>query len=212
MHALVRKAALQFDVSMAESQARMNAKIASLGAFDNRAATAAALGGRFPLGSHDDTTVEHVVEARALGATLCDLPVTLEPPAVPKNSACWYAWALRTTCAANRTVETCRHARRFAEGLVDMLCSDYHFPSLLGSAVRLIASGTAPCDVAALLALNPARHLGRDAESGSIEPGKRADLVAFQSRAGYADVTQCWIDGERRFAVSDRAGRIALAP
>jgi len=32
MHALVRKAALQFDVSMAESQARMNAKIASLGA------------------------------------------------------------------------------------------------------------------------------------------------------------------------------------
>jgi len=32
----------------------------------------------------------------------------------------------------------------FAEGLVDMLCSDYHFPSLLGIAVRMIARSTAP--------------------------------------------------------------------
>jgi len=35
----------------------------------------AALAGKIPLGSHDDTTVEHVSEAHEAGATLSEMPV-----------------------------------------------------------------------------------------------------------------------------------------
>ncbi len=189
----------------------MKERIASLGAVDNRAAASAALAGRFPLGSHDDTTVEHVIEAHAVGASLCEMPVTIEAARKAKELGMLVCMGAPNYVRGGSHCGNLSAADAFAEGLVDMLCSDYHFPSLLASAVRMISSGIAPPAVAALLSLNPARHLGRDAEFGSIEPGKRADLVAFYPRDGYADVTQTWVDGELRFAVSDRAGAAVLA-
>src|SRR5690349_8960376 len=49
-------------------------------------------------------------------------------------------------------------------------------------AVRLMrALGVSQADVAQMAATNPARLLGVDRECGSIEPGKRADLVALDS-------------------------------
>jgi N-acetylglucosamine-6-phosphate deacetylase len=44
--------------------------------------------------------------------------------------------------------------------------------------------------------LNPARQLGRDGEFGSLEKGKRADLVWFDNRF---QVKAVWLDGELRF-------------
>ena len=44
--------------------------------------------------------------------------------------------------------------------------------------------------------LNPARQLGRDGECGSLEKGKRADLVWFDNRF---QVKAVWLDGELRF-------------
>jgi imidazolonepropionase-like amidohydrolase len=59
--------------------------------------------------------------------------------------------------------------------------------------------------------LNPARHLGRASEFDSIDVGKRADLVAFRARDGYADVTHTWVDGTCRFRVSGDAELAAAA-
>ena len=41
-------------------------------------------------------------------------------------------------------------------------------------------------DAVYMATLNPARQLGRDAEFGSLEKGKRADLVWFDNRYAYA--------------------------
>ena len=49
-------------------------------------------------------------------------------------------------------------------------------------AVRLLRSlGVSYVDLALMASLNPARLLGLDRECGSIEPGKRADLVALDA-------------------------------
>jgi N-acetylglucosamine-6-phosphate deacetylase len=49
-------------------------------------------------------------------------------------------------------------------------------------AVRLLHSlGVSYIDLARMASLNPARLLGLDNDCGSIEPGKRADLVALDS-------------------------------
>ncbi len=211
LDAVIRKEALAHDLTFETSRARIEAKIVARKRVDNRRETAAALRGRLPLGSHDDTTVEHVAEAHAFGATLCEMPVTLAAARKAK------ALGMQVCMGAPNYVRGGSHcgnlsaAQAFAEDLVDMLCSDYHFPSLLAAAVQLIAGGMPPQKVAALLALNPARHLGRAGEFGSIECGKRADLVAFHARNGYADVTQTWVDGERCLAVNDRTAVPALA-
>ena len=50
-------------------------------------------------------------------------------------------------------------------------------------------------DAVYMATLNPARQLGRDAEFGSLEKGKRADLVWFDNRYRVRGV---WLDGELR--------------
>jgi alpha-D-ribose 1-methylphosphonate 5-triphosphate diphosphatase len=98
---------------------------------------------------------------------------------------------------------SCHNALR--EGLVDILCSDYHFPSLLACALRMVDEGMSLSSAMQLLTLNPARHLGMDQTVGSIEEGKRADLVAFYPSNGYADVAQVWVSGVSQLI----AGKVA---
>ena len=56
--------------------------------------------------------------------------------------------------------------------------------------------GASLVDAVRMASLNPARQLGRDAEFGSIEPGKRADLVWFDPQFRVRGV---WLDGDLRF-------------
>ena len=61
------------------------------------------------------------------------------------------------------------------EYLVDILCSDYHFPALLGSVIKMIASGISPSKAISYVTLNPAKMLNFN-DVGSIETGKKLIL------------------------------------
>jgi N-acetylglucosamine-6-phosphate deacetylase len=62
---------------------------------------------------------------------------------------------------------------------------------------RAVQLGGAPLpDAVRMAALNPARQLGREREFGSIETGKRADLVWFDDQFRVRGV---WLDGDLRF-------------
>lgn len=211
MDALIRKQAIQHDLSFEASRERMKERIRAARAVDNRHAAASALRGHVPLGSHDDTTVDHVIEAYEAGASLCEMPVTIEAARKAKELGMFVCMGAPNYVRGGSHCGNLAASDALAEGLVDMLCSDYHFPSLLASAVRLMASGVRPQDVSALLSLNPARHLRRDKDFGSIEIGKCADLVAFHARDGYGDVTGTWVGGERQFAAHDTAARAVPA-
>jgi alpha-D-ribose 1-methylphosphonate 5-triphosphate diphosphatase len=200
---IVRKQALALGVTIADARERLEKKIRAALAVDNRAATAAAFGGRYPLGSHDDTTEEHVLEAYEYGSRLCEMPVTIEAARKAKALGMLVCMGAPNYVRGGSHCGNLAAAEALGEGLVDMLCSDYHFPSLLASAVLMLADGVAPQQIAALLALNPARHLRLDDELGSIEIGKTADLVAFHPRERYADVVRTWVGGTLRFAVDD---------
>ena len=78
-------------------------------------------------------------------------------------------WGEKITVENRRT----RNSRgRIAGSVVTML-----------DAVKMMLSlGASECDVAGMAAVNPARLLGIDQECGSIEEGKRADLVAFDAK------------------------------
>ncbi|HEY6166632.1 MAG TPA: N-acetylglucosamine-6-phosphate deacetylase [Verrucomicrobiae bacterium] len=57
-------------------------------------------------------------------------------------------------------------------------------------------AGAPLADAVRMASLNPARQLGRAKEFGSLETGKRADLVWFDDRFRVRGV---WVDGERKF-------------
>jgi N-acetylglucosamine-6-phosphate deacetylase len=64
---------------------------------------------------------------------------------------------------------------------------------------RTVQLADAPLvDAVRMASLNPARQLGRDADLGSIERGKRGDLVWFDREFRVRGV---WLDGDIRFVV-----------
>ena len=202
---IIQRRAERQGVSLAEARAEIEARRDRAKQTNNRHQVRAALGGRLPIGSHDDTTLEHVVEAHEAGATLCEMPCTIEAARKARELGMMICMGAPNYFRGGSHCGNLSCHDALAENLVDILCSDYHFPSLLAAAIRMMRSGIPISQAMSYLALNPARHLGKEKELGSIEVGKRADLVAFHPRQDHADVVRVWVDGDLRFSVLDSA-------
>jgi alpha-D-ribose 1-methylphosphonate 5-triphosphate diphosphatase len=184
-------------VSTAEARAHFEARREAAASVNNRSKVkAAALG--IPLGSHDDTTIEHVREAHECGATLAEMPVTMEAAREAKRLGMMVCMGAPNYFRGGSHCGNLGCPEALSEGLVDILCSDFHFPSMLASAVKMIRGGVRPSDAVNLMSLNPARHLGLNGGTGSIEQGKKADLVAFTMRQDFGAVSHVWVEGEIR--------------
>ena len=144
------------------------------------------------------------MEAFEAGATLSEMPVCIEAARKAKELGmlvCMGApnYYRRGSHCGNLSCEDA-----LAEGLVDILCSDYHFPSMLACVMRMAEEGMPLWAAFRLVTSNPAQHLGIDADTGSIEIGKRADLITFRPKVGYAEVSHVWTRGEQMLAVAER--------
>ena len=201
--AFAQRENLPLDEARVEWEARREA----LRKVNSRPKVKAALAGLLPIGSHDDTTVEHVDEAWECGATLAEMPCTIEAARRAKELGMLVCMGAPNYFRGGSHCGnlSCRDA--MAEGLVDILCSDFHFPSMLGSVVMMMREGMTPADAVRLVTLNPARHLRRDHDLGSIEIGKKADLVSFSSRDGFAAVSHVWVDGTMKLQSGFRSPR-----
>lgn len=192
---LARKRAAKGDKTFAEARAELDERIRIGRTINNRAKVKAAFAGKLTIGSHDDTTIEHVLEAQAMGATLAEMPTTLVAARKAKELGLAVCMGAPNYLRGGSHCGNLSAVEAFAENLVDVLCSDYHFPSLLGSVVLMMERGVPAHQAVNMVTLNAARVLGRDAELGSIETGKKADLVTFHTRGDHAFVTGAWVDG-----------------
>jgi alpha-D-ribose 1-methylphosphonate 5-triphosphate diphosphatase len=75
-----------------------------------------------------------------------------------------------------------------AEGLVDALASDYHYPAPARAAFRLAEQGMDLAAAWALISSGPARLLGLS-DRGTLAPGLRADLVIVEERSRRIEAT-----------------------
>ena len=133
-----------------------------------------------PLASHDDDSPEKVAFVAGLGATISEFPVCIEAAKAARASG------MRTIMGAPNALLGRSHSNNLSAldgirlGLVDILAADYHPASMLQSACAIAASGTLPLHKAVrLISLNPAEAAGL-ADRGSLEIGKRADLVLVE--------------------------------
>jgi alpha-D-ribose 1-methylphosphonate 5-triphosphate diphosphatase len=194
----IRRYAESKGIPMEKAREHFEARREAAASVNNRAAVQAAVAGRIPLGSHDDTTVEHVMEAHEFGSTLAEMPCSIEAARKARELGMMICMGAPNYYRGGSHCGNLGCPEALAEGLVDILCSDFHFPSLLGSALKMIAAGTDPSAAFNLMSLHPARYLGLGDELGSIEPGKKADLVAFHARQDFAVVSHVWVEGECR--------------
>lgn len=129
------------------------------------------------LASHDDTTVAHVEEAFAEGATVCEFPTTVAAAQAAR------ARKMLTIMGGPNVVRGGSHSGNVSAielaklDLVDILSSDYVPGSLMSATVRLTETTDLSLPQAvALVSRNPAKSIGLH-DRGSLEVGLRSDLV-----------------------------------
>jgi alpha-D-ribose 1-methylphosphonate 5-triphosphate diphosphatase len=212
IEALIQQRVDRQNVTIEEARKSIEERIARAGKVNNRNQVRDRVAGHIPLGSHDDTTVEHVLEAFDSGATLSEMPCSIEAARKAKELGMMVCMGAPNYYRGGSHCGNLSCHDAMAENLVDIICSDYHFPSLLACAIRMMETGMTPSAATNMLTLHPARHLGLDHEIGRIAPGKRADLVAFHVRSGFGDVERAWVRGEERFSAPALAAGEAYSP
>lgn len=195
---VVRQFAERRQLSWEVARAAIDQRIQQASQHNYRKEIQAAFADAYILGSHDDTSVDHVREAKAYGATLSEMPTTLVAAREAKKLDMWVCMGAPNYYRGGSHCGNLSCHEAMEEGLVDVLCSDYHFPALIGSVAKMIEEGMPPHEAMAYVSLNPARMLGWDQQTGSIAPGKVADLIAFHAHQGTPQVSQVWVAGKLR--------------
>ncbi|GAA3648989.1 alpha-D-ribose 1-methylphosphonate 5-triphosphate diphosphatase [Microbacterium marinilacus] len=163
----------QFDAHVAELH-RLSARYAD--AHRRQMAERAAARG-ITMAAHDDATQAHVDEGVALGVGISEFPTTLDAARAARAAGQLVVMGAPNIVRGGSHSGNVAAVDLLAQGLLDILSSDYVPASPLQAAFLLSARGdvTLP-EAARLISANPARAVGLD-DRGGIEPGRRADLV-----------------------------------
>jgi len=150
-----------------------------------------------PLASHDDTTPDHVAEARQAGIAVSEFPTTQLAARSAREQG------LGIVMGAPNVVRGGSHSGNISattlasDGLLDVLSSDYVPASLLSAAFILIEKcGFSVAQAIATISVNPARCAGLH-DRGEIAMDKRADFARVRLVNGAPSVIAVWRGGRR---------------
>lgn len=147
------------------------------------------------LASHDDATIAHVEDAEAHGIRIAEFPTTLDAARASRGSG------MSILMGAPNVVRGGSHSGNVSaldlaqEGLLDILSSDY-VPFSLMQAIFAFEDVIDLPEAVAMVTKHPAEAAGF-ADRGTIEAGKRADLVRVNADGGLPMVRTVWREGRR---------------
>ncbi|MGI6033821.1 MAG: alpha-D-ribose 1-methylphosphonate 5-triphosphate diphosphatase [Coriobacteriales bacterium] len=153
-----------------------------------------------PLASHDDDSAEHLDLMQELGCTVSEFPVSLEVArsAVERGMSTVMGTPNILLGKSHSGNLSAREAVK--NGVARVLCSDYYPTAMLQSAFALHRDFRLPLEEAfAMLTINPAHAVGIDDELGSLEEGKKADILVIrevqEAQRSYPVITASLVDG-----------------
>ncbi|UWQ78137.1 alpha-D-ribose 1-methylphosphonate 5-triphosphate diphosphatase [Leisingera sp. S132] len=155
------------------------------------------------LGSHDDQTAEDRAIWRERGARIAEFPETLEAAEAARAAGDPVILGSPNVVRGGSHKGNASAVELIAMGLCDALASDYHYPSPRRAALMLERSGLLELAGAwGLVSQGPAQLLGL-ADRGTLEAGKRADILVLDKATQRVAAT---ISGGR---VSYMSGEVA---
>ncbi|MFF5994110.1 phosphonate metabolism protein PhnM [Lysinibacillus sp. KU-BSD001] len=147
--------------------------------------------------SHDDDDVAKLQLVQSYGTTISEFPITLDVAREAKKMG------MRTIAGAPNILIGGSHSGNLSASeaiqaqVIDIICSDYYPPAMLHGIFELATKYEEDLHrLFQLVTINPARAVNLDHEIGSIEVGKKADLLIIeQMEDGYPVVTTTMVDG-----------------
>ena len=168
----------------------------TIGGMQEIAKLAAKMG--IAIASHDDDSLEKLELMGSLGSTISEFPITLE---IAKQAQ---AQGMFTMAGAPNILLNGSHNGNLSapEAIVanniDILCSDYYPPALLHGVFTMHEKfGVSLVDMFRLVTINPAKAVNMDQEIGSIQEGKKADLLIIEKiEPNFPAITTVIVDGK----------------
>jgi alpha-D-ribose 1-methylphosphonate 5-triphosphate diphosphatase len=151
-----------------------------------------------PLASHDDTTLDHVDQARQHRVAVAEFPTTTEA------ASALHSAGIKVLMGAPNLIRGGSHSGNVATvelaraGTLDILSSDYVPSSLLIAALRLpeVADNYDLAAAIRTVTKTPADVVGLT-DRGEIAVGKRADLIRVHDADDGVAVRSVWSGGRR---------------
>lgn len=131
------------------------------------------------MGSHDDRTAAAWADWAARGVQVAEFPETIEAARAAREDGGSVVMGAPNVVRSGSHNGNVSAGALVEMGLCDALVSDYHYPSLRRAALKL-AETMGLAGAWALVSAAPARMLGSD-DRGTLEPGKRADIVVLDA-------------------------------
>jgi len=177
---------------------RLTAASRELGPRQRRAVASWAADRGLGLASHDDQTADHVAESAEIGCIIAEFPTTLEAARASRRLGLQVMMGGPNLVRGRSSYGNVTARDLAAEGLLDIVSSDYVPASMLHAAFTL-ASTVEGWDLpraVATVTSTPAEAAGL-ADRGRIEAGLRADLIRVRAIDGRPVVRGVWVAGER---------------
>ena len=150
---------------------------------------AAARAAGLPMASHDDYSLERRDYFRGQGARICEFPIAEEVGHAARAAGDYVVMGSPNVVRGRSHLGWASAATSAEAGVCNVLSSDYFYPAMARAA--MILAGRDVLDLArawALISANPAAAAGLT-DRGSIQVGKRADIVVLDPATSRAVLT-----------------------
>ena len=146
--------------------------------------------------SHDDDSEKKLFINKEIGVDISEFPISL-PIAKAAKAQGFY-----TVVGAANILRNGSHSGNLSavdavlEDCADIICSDYYPAAILNSIFRMHKKYDVPLpQMVNRATLNPAIAMKIDKDYGSIEQGKKADVLIVDILDGYPVITHVFVDG-----------------
>lgn len=156
---------------------------------------------RIAIASHDDDSPEKIDWLKGQGINLSEFPVNLETARAAEAQGVQTLLGSPNVLRGQSQSKNLSAREAIAAGCGAILCSDYSPLTLVHAVYTLAQLGlkTLP-EAVRMTSLNPARAVGIDQQTGSIEVGKAADLVLVGNGGKFPRIRKTFVDGREVFA------------
>ena len=153
-----------------------------------------------PMLSHDDTRAETRDWYRNLGATSAEFPMVLEAAQNAKSNGDTIIFGAPNAARGGSHIGSLGAGDMVEAGLCDVLASDYFYPAMLAAVAKLDDQKRADrLTLWSLVSGGPARSMGLD-DRGTIDIGKRADLVLVDwPDDAHPSILGTWVAGRAAY-------------
>jgi len=151
--------------------------------------------------SHDDDSPERVETMKGVGADISEFPISMEAAVAARQAGMSTIFGAPNIIRGKSQSGSMKAIDAIQEGVADCLCGDYSPASLIVAVMRVPELADINlAEAIQLVTANPARA-ARLHDRGTIEVGKRADLVAVGLPGGLPQVSEVWVHGKSAYSV-----------